>query len=113
MQMTGYISKQASPHRLAHSAGLAMLVFGSLSGAAYADESGVSYRLPGRFSSLAATPQLPGWSWAEVYYHTSFGASGGVAAAKQIQIGRTPANVNVSLNASHHFMTYVTGDVTS
>jgi hypothetical protein len=77
-----------------------MLVFGSPSGAAYADESGVSYWLPGRFGSLAATPQAPGWSWAEVYYHTSVGASGGVAAAKQIQIGRIPANVNVSLNAS-------------
>jgi hypothetical protein len=100
MQMTGYISKQASTHRLAHSAGLAMLVFGSLPGAACADESGVSYWLPGRFGSLAATPQVPGWSWAEVYYHTSVGASGGVAAAKQIQIGRIPANVNVSLNVS-------------
>jgi hypothetical protein len=99
MQMTDYIPRQAS-HRLAHSAGLAMLLFGSLSGAAYADEGGVSYWLPGRFGSLAATPQVPGWSWAEVYYHTSVGASGGVAAAKQIQIGRIPANVNVSLNAS-------------
>jgi hypothetical protein len=77
-----------------------MLLFGSLSGAAYADESGVSYWLPGRFSSLAATPQVPGWSWAEVYYHTSVEASGGVAAAKQIQIGRIPANVNVNLNAN-------------
>ena len=100
MQMTGYFPKQASTYRLVHSAGLAMLLFGSLSGAGYADESGVSYWLPGRFGSMAATPQVPGWSGAAVYYHTSVRASGGVAAARQIQVGRIPANVNVSLNAN-------------
>ena len=100
MQITSNISKRRATHRLAHSAGLAIAIFASLPGAASADESGVSYWLPGRFGSLAATPQVPGWSWAEVYYHTSVGASGGVAAARQIQIGRIPANVNVSLNAS-------------
>jgi hypothetical protein len=80
--------------------GVALLMFGSMSGAAYADESGISYWLPGRFSSLAATPQVPGWSMAAVYYHTSVEASGAVAAARQIQIGRFPATVNVNLNAS-------------
>jgi hypothetical protein len=80
--------------------GVALLMFGSMSGAAYADESGVSYWLPGRFSSLAATPQVPGWSMAAVYYHTSVEASGAVAAARQIQIGRFPPTVNVSLNAN-------------
>jgi hypothetical protein len=80
--------------------GAALLMFGTMSEAAYADESGISYWLPGRFSSLAATPQVPGWSMAVVYYHTSVEASGAVAAAKQIQIGRFPANVNVNLNAS-------------
>ena len=67
---------------------------------AQADETGVSYWLPGRFGSLAAVPQVPGWSMAAVYYHTTVGASGNVAAARQIQIGRFPANVNVNLNAS-------------
>ncbi|MBR0960052.1 SphA family protein [Bradyrhizobium japonicum] len=67
-------------------------------GVAHADESGVSYWLPGRFSSLAATPQVPGWSMAVVYYHTTVGASGATAAAREIQIGRIPANVNVNLN---------------
>ncbi len=80
--------------------GVALLMSGSMSGAAYADESGVSYWLPGRFGSLAATPQVPGWSMAAVYYHTSVEASGAVAAARQIQIGRFPATVNVNLNAS-------------
>ena len=67
---------------------------------ASADESGVSYWLPGRFSSLAAVPSVPGWSMAAVYYHTTVGASGAVAAARQIQVGRIPANLNVSLNAN-------------
>jgi hypothetical protein len=35
---------------------------------------------------------------AEVYYHTTVAASGAVAAAREIQIGRIPAAVNVSLN---------------
>jgi hypothetical protein len=47
-------------------------MFASLPEPAYADETGVSYWLPGRFSSLAATPQVPGWSMAAVYSHTGF-----------------------------------------
>ncbi len=66
--------------------------------AVYADEGGVSYWLPGRFSSLAATPQVPGWSMAAVYYHTSVSAFGSAAAAREIHVGRIPATVNVDLN---------------
>jgi hypothetical protein len=80
--------------------GAAMLLFGSLTEAAYADESGVSFWLPGQFGSLAAAPGVAGWSGAEVYYHTTLAASGAVAAAREIQIGRFPATVNVSLNAN-------------
>jgi hypothetical protein len=95
------ISERRTGRRLMRTGiGLAMMTCGALSGAAHADESGVSYWLPGRFGSLAALPGVPGWSMAAVYYHTSVEASGAVAAAKQIQIGRFPANVNVSLNAS-------------
>jgi hypothetical protein len=67
---------------------------------AQADESGISFWLPGQFGSLAAVPQTPGWSVGAVYYHTSVEASGGVAAAREIQIGRFPPTVNVSLNAN-------------
>ena len=67
---------------------------------AHADESGVSFWVPGQFGSLAAVPQTPGWSMGVVYYHTSVGATGDVAAAREIQIGRIPATVNVSLNAN-------------
>jgi hypothetical protein len=65
-----------------------------------ADENGISFWLPGQFGSLAAVPMMPGWSLGTVYYHTSVGGSGGVAASREITTGRLPATVNVSLNAS-------------
>jgi hypothetical protein len=69
--------------------------------ASRADESGISFWLPGQVSSLPAVPQAaPGWSMATVYYHTSVAASGAVAAAREIQIGRFAPTVNVSFNAS-------------
>jgi hypothetical protein len=37
-----------------------MATFGFLSSAAYADEGGISFWLPGHFGSLAATPEVPG-----------------------------------------------------
>src|SRR4030088_1091165 len=78
--------------------GAVLVLLGPLAEAAYSDEGGVSYWLPGRFSSLAATPQVPGWSMAEVYYHTSVSAFGAAAAAREIQIGRFSPTVNVNLN---------------
>jgi hypothetical protein len=68
--------------------------------AARADEGGISFWLPGQFGSLAAVPQTLGWSLGTVYYHTTVGASGGVAAAREIQIGRIPPTVNVNLNVN-------------
>ena len=97
-----YAKSERSTGRRAIQAGIgaAVLTLGSLSGPARADENGYSFWLPGQFGSLAAAPGVPGWAMAEVYYHTSVSASGAVAAARQIQVGRFPANVNVSLNAS-------------
>jgi hypothetical protein len=101
--MTRALSERKSGGRLIRLAvGVALATFGFLSDAAYADEDGVSFWLPGHFSSLAATPQVPGWSMAEVYYHTTVSAFGGVAAAREITIGRFAPTVNVSLNASLH-----------
>ena len=71
-----------------------------LSPNALADEGGVSFWVPGFFGSLAAAPQQQGWSVAEIYYHTSVAASGNVALAKEIQIGRIPANLTATLNAN-------------
>jgi hypothetical protein len=45
---------------------------------------------------------VPGWSGAEVYYHTTVAASGAAAAAREIQIGRLSPTVNVNLNANLH-----------
>jgi hypothetical protein len=70
--------------------------------AALADEGGVSFWLPGQFGSLAAVPAQPGWSFANIVYMTDVRASGAVAAARQVTIGRLNPTVNVSLNASLH-----------
>src|SRR5258708_22105116 len=67
---------------------------------ALADESGVSFCLPGFYGSLAATPQQPGWSLATVYYHTSVSAGADVARAREFTLGRVPANVTVNANLS-------------
>ena len=69
---------------------------------ARADESGVSFWVPGQFGSLAAVPTTPGWSLGTVYYHTSVSASGGVAVTKEIQIGHLRPTVDVSLDANLH-----------
>jgi hypothetical protein len=97
--MTRCIPERKSGRRLMYPVIAAITAMSAaLSDGAYADESGVSYWLPGRFSSLAATPQVPGWSMAEVYYHTSVSAFGAAAASREIQIGRFPAAVNVNLD---------------
>jgi hypothetical protein len=81
-------------------AAAATLLVGLSFQSARADEGGVSFWLPGQFGSLAAVPSAPGWSLGTVYYHTSVGASGAVAAAKEIQIGRLSPTVNVNLNVN-------------
>jgi hypothetical protein len=79
-----------------------MALCGPLTEAAHADESGISFWLPGQFGSLAAAPAVPGWSGAIVYYHTTVAASGAAAAAREIQIGRFSPTVNVNLNVNLH-----------
>jgi hypothetical protein len=65
-----------------------------------ADQGGVSFWVPGFFGSLAATPQQPGWSLADIYYHTTVSAGGGVALAREFTLGRIPVNLSASLNAN-------------
>jgi hypothetical protein len=67
--------------------------------AAGADEGGVSMWVPGFFGSLAATPLQPGWSFASIGYHSTVDASGAVARARQITIGRFNPIVDVSVSA--------------
>jgi hypothetical protein len=69
---------------------------------ALADQGGVSFWVPGLFGSFASSPLQPGFSLATIYYHTSVEASGGLAAAKQVEIGRlrptVRANLDLNLN---------------
>ena len=44
---------------------------------AHADESGLSFWLPGEFGSFAAVPGVPGWSVSTFYYHPSAIGGGG------------------------------------
>jgi hypothetical protein len=81
-------------------AGLVLATVTSIPKAALADEGGVSFWVPGFFGSLAAAPQVPGWSQTEIYYHTTVSAGGNVALAREFQIGRVPLGLSASLNAN-------------
>jgi hypothetical protein len=93
--------------------GLAAIVIASaitfFSECALADEGGVSFWVPGFFGSLAATPQQPGWSLTNIYYHTSVSAGGDVARAREFTLNRVPANVTVNANLNLHVN--ATGDL--
>jgi hypothetical protein len=65
-----------------------------------ADESGISFWLPGQYASLVAAPTTPGWALAAVYYHTSVNAQGAAAAAREFQVGGFSRTVNINLNLS-------------
>src|SRR5947209_20506921 len=72
----------------------------STSGTALADESGVSFWIPGFFGSLAATPQQPGWSLATINYHTTVSAGGEVALAREFEIRNVPLTFKGTASAS-------------
>ena len=67
---------------------------------ACADEGGVSFWLPGIYGSLAAAPQQPGWSFAGVNYFDSVSASGSIAAAHEVTVGKFNPTVNANLNVN-------------
>ena len=80
-----------------------VLVLGVLISAptiAAADESGVSFWIPGFFGSLAAAPLQPGWTLQTNYYHTSVSAGADVARSLDIRIGRIPINLNANVSAT-------------
>jgi hypothetical protein len=81
---------------------LALVTAASLPTVAFADESGVSFWVPGFFGSLAATPQQPGWSLATIYYHTTLSAGSDVALAREFQIRNIPVSLQAQINASLH-----------
>src|SRR5262245_94196 len=65
---------------------------------AQADEGGVSFWVPGFFGSLAAAPQQPGWSFANIYYHPFVKAGADVAFARQVTRGNITVPFNAALN---------------
>jgi hypothetical protein len=65
---------------------------------AWADEGGISFWLPALFGSLAAAPQVPGWALGIVNYYANVSATGNVAAAREVTIGRLNPTLNVNLN---------------
>ena len=69
---------------------------------AIADEGGVSFWVPGFFGSLAAAPQVPGFSWANILYYSQVSAGGNVAFAKQVPLGHINLNFTGNLNANVH-----------
>src|SRR4029078_2437546 len=71
-----------------------------VSNSAQAYQGGVSFWVPGFFGCLAATPQQPGFSYANIYYHTSVSAGGNVAFARQVTAGRLTTNFNGNVNAN-------------
>jgi hypothetical protein len=81
-------------------AALALATVASFPGTSLADEGGISFWVPGQFGSLAAIPQVPGWSLAAVNYYTPVTAGGSVAAAREVTIGRFNPTINVNLNAN-------------
>src|SRR5882757_4868148 len=98
----GEVSRPTKP--ALQSSTVAMLLCAGIlsvtSSASVADESGISFWLPGLYGSLSATPTTPGWSVATIYYHTSVNASGAAAAAREFQVGRFSPTVNVNLNVA-------------
>ena len=78
---------------------LALTLLLIASGAALADETGVSMWIPGFFGSLAAAPQSPGFAFANIFYVPSVNAGGSVVFARQVARGNITANFNGNLNA--------------
>jgi hypothetical protein len=79
---------------------VALAALASMPRIASADEGGVSFWLPGAFGSLAAAPQQPGWSLANLYYHTSVSGGGDVALEREFELRRVPAGLSLSARLS-------------
>jgi hypothetical protein len=75
----------------------------SIPKSAFADEDGTSFWIPGFFGSLAAAPQVPGWSFTSILYNTNVSASGNAAVAREITIGQFPKfPISVTGSANVH-----------
>jgi hypothetical protein len=101
----GDVGEQMERRRIlrdAQTLGLAVLLGGSLYSPtnALADESGVSFWLPGLLGSFTAVPLQPGWSVTAMEYYDSVRAGGDVALAKEYQIGHLTTTLRADINGS-------------
>lgn len=71
---------------------------------ALADEGGVSFWLPGNFSSFVATPSDPGWTLPLIYYSSAAEAGAGKTFPRS---GRLTAGVDATANLFFVAPTYV------
>jgi hypothetical protein len=67
-----------------------------------ADEGGVSFWLPGSYSSLAAVPAELGWSLSVTDYFAAVSAGASVARSREIDIGRFPVGLSATANANYN-----------
>src|SRR5262245_55681076 len=77
-------------------------IVASIATRSFADEGGVSFWVPGFVASLAAVPQVPGFSFANIVYYSQISAGGNVAFSKQVPLGNINVNFNGNLNANVH-----------
>src|SRR5262245_44865262 len=63
-----------------------------------ADEAGISFWVPGTYGALAAAPLSPGFSLAEVYYHSPIKAGADVATAIQVPRAGVTAKLPATLD---------------
>jgi hypothetical protein len=62
----------------------------------------VSFWLPGFFGSLAAAPQVPGFSFGNILYYSQVSAGSNVAFAKQVSLANINFNFTGNVSANVH-----------
>jgi hypothetical protein len=77
---------------------LAIAAIAGLSNQAKSDEGGIGFWVPGFCGSLAAVPQTPGFSFANVFLHSPVTAGGNVAFARQVTRGNLTTNFSGNLD---------------
>ena len=82
------------------------ILLAAASTASVADEGGVSFWLPGQYSSFAAVPGDPGWSLPLIYYHASTDAGGSKSFPRS---GQVRAGLDVKADLLLAVPTYVFG----
>jgi hypothetical protein len=109
MAKGNYWGLRAPKRRLSGSKcfGLAALLFTLVVAApsiVLADESGISFWVPGLFGSLAAVPGQPGFTWVTTYYHTTVNAR----RDKDFEIGgRVVAGLDARADLAFLIPTYI------